>query len=376
MNKAVQTLSDVSRYQDDEIDLFELGANLWRKKATIITVAALITVAAAVMAFMLPKSWESKTQVYQVNAYELAELNSAWGLITSDETANLINPQSTFDSYYRHLTSPKILWQVFEQSGLKQMVLAEPNAGDAQVNSAWDQFQENLSIERSDASSKKQADPVPYISISFTSDDQAFSAKLINEYLIPAARKASVEAFTLNMESDKDRRLEKIDRDIAQIETTYIENNQVKKIARKEALLLAEAGNISELPENLNLSRTLGDKSFLLGTKILKEQLRIQQQQIKNYYFVSRPEVNGADKPMLPAVSSIVFQQKNKLENLDLGGIFWSPVSVDLPAQIPSAPVKPKKSLIVALGMILGGMLGIFVALIQIAIASRKRKLA
>ncbi len=42
------------------------------------------------------------------------------------------------------------------------------------------------------------------------------------------------------------------------------------------------------------------------------------------------------------------------------------------PAYLPEDPIKPKKSLIVAVAFVLGGMLGIFVALI--VGSSRKRR--
>jgi chain length determinant protein (polysaccharide antigen chain regulator) len=42
--------------------------------------------------------------------------------------------------------------------------------------------------------------------------------------------------------------------------------------------------------------------------------------------------------------------------------------TLDSAAEVPETPVKPKKSLIVALGIVLGGMLGAFIALIRVLI--------
>ncbi|MBU1444622.1 MAG: chain-length determining protein, partial [Gammaproteobacteria bacterium] len=42
--------------------------------------------------------------------------------------------------------------------------------------------------------------------------------------------------------------------------------------------------------------------------------------------------------------------------------------TLDSVAEVPETPIKPKKSLIVALGIVLGGMLGVFVALIKVLI--------
>ena len=50
--------------------------------------------------------------------------------------------------------------------------------------------------------------------------------------------------------------------------------------------------------------------------------------------------------------------------------------TIDELAEVPVKPIKPKKSLIVAIGALLGGMLGIFIALIKAAIRKRKLQLA
>lgn len=47
-------------------------------------------------------------------------------------------------------------------------------------------------------------------------------------------------------------------------------------------------------------------------------------------------------------------------------------VRIDQVAVEPTSPIKPKKSLIVALGIVLGGMLGVFAALIRSMIRKRK----
>ena len=42
--------------------------------------------------------------------------------------------------------------------------------------------------------------------------------------------------------------------------------------------------------------------------------------------------------------------------------------TLDSAAEVPETPIKPKKSLIVALGIVLGGMLGVFIALVRVLI--------
>jgi len=41
-------------------------------------------------------------------------------------------------------------------------------------------------------------------------------------------------------------------------------------------------------------------------------------------------------------------------------------------AEVPETPIKPKKSLILALGLVLGGMFGVFIAIIRGMVKTRK----
>lgn len=49
---------------------------------------------------------------------------------------------------------------------------------------------------------------------------------------------------------------------------------------------------------------------------------------------------------------------------------------VEQASELPTQPIKPKKPLIVALGLVLGGMLGVFIALIRLMLKKRSAKMA
>ncbi|SFH78487.1 G-rich domain on putative tyrosine kinase [Pseudomonas guineae] len=49
---------------------------------------------------------------------------------------------------------------------------------------------------------------------------------------------------------------------------------------------------------------------------------------------------------------------------------------VEQASALPAQPIKPKKPLIVALGLVLGGMLGVFIALIRLMLKKRSAKMA
>lgn len=62
----------------------------------------------------------------------------------------------------------------------------------------------------------------------------------------------------------------------------------------------------------------------------------------------------------------------SRLKNIEVNMDSLRLVRIDQSAIEPISPIKPKKSLIVALGVVLGGMLGVFAALIRSMIRKRK----
>ena len=65
-------------------------------------------------------------------------------------------------------------------------------------------------------------------------------------------------------------------------------------------------------------------------------------------------------------------QEGARLKGIDLDLSALRLVSIDQTAETPLKPIKPKKFLIIALGIVLGGMLGIFAALLRSMFIKRK----
>ena len=67
-------------------------------------------------------------------------------------------------------------------------------------------------------------------------------------------------------------------------------------------------------------------------------------------------------------------EEEARLKGLDLDLSALTLVRVDQPAAKPLKPKEPKRILIIAIGFMLGGMLGVFVALIRSMLAKRSTK--
>lgn len=73
------------------------------------------------------------------------------------------------------------------------------------------------------------------------------------------------------------------------------------------------------------------------------------------------PEITDARNGSVILLRNQLLQAQNKAKT----AIDIPLYTVDTPAATPTAPIKPKKQLIIALGVVLGGMLGVFLVLIR-----------
>ncbi len=97
--------------------------------------------------------------------------------------------------------------------------------------------------------------------------------------------------------------------------------------------------------------------------------LKIKQQQLRQELVLAQA-VNKAlpssEQDTAQSITVISLQaQLNQLEKSPEITLAVPTYAVDTPATIPTSPIKPKKKLIIALGLVLGGMLGSFLVLLQ-----------
>ena len=358
--------------QDDEIDLFELATNLWARKRTIIAITVAASLLAVAVALFWPKTWQTEVHLYPASQTELKPLH----MVQTKLHINHSSPASMAAIYHRYLTAPSTLYTVFNDSGLAAQALEGVDSSNREATLAkkFTQFTENLKIEKqNEKKTDTDTDTDSYVTITYNSDNQPFSAQLINDFLLPAARTRVVKALTTDLATSIELEKEGLEEQISVIERRFFDNNALQSLVLRDALHIAQAGNISTLAgdrfTNLN-----SPTEFMLGTQILTSMLKQQEDKVDAYRFLTQPKEGDSNKPLLVGVSplKIELQDLNSVQ-LDLDDL--TPVVIDRPADIPVAPIKPKKALIVALGTVLGGMLALFVALIQIALANRKEKL-
>ena len=382
---------------DDEIDLFELAENLWQQKWMIISITIVVTLIATVTAFMIPPTYKSEAIISETSAAALAPINrfrasqapsytiSGTQLEQSDQNNSSpqvqpshniyavyleddsLTPEKSFKLFYKALTSADTLEAVFRDSNYAQTHSGLDTLNEKNTAALYEALRNNIKI-------KLIKSEVPRISVTLTGHDPALAASIINDYLVPLAIQKVIDdeeqAITAELNLEKITLMN----DIQVLEQRYINTNLNRQNQLKQAIAMAEAGSITK-PQLNNIS---GNDSpqylFLLGTDTLRAELAQTQFTLNQYRRITNTEQSSRNAPLIPGVAE-KFYRFQQLDSIKPDFSNSTPVRIEQRASAPLTPEKPNKKLIIAVGLVLGAMLSVFIALIRIAIQNRKARI-
>ena len=379
--------------RDDEIDLFQLFESLFHQKLLIIGMTVLTGGAATVVSFMLPKTYSSEAIINQAPMAQFVNMNSVNSLIevptgiqkiiTNDrqpygQMADVVTPtgiQKTitndriYEDFRLQVTSYDTYRYAFDHSLLAKDALKNTDKPEVALTKAYEKFRQNLSIHFD----KSRENKTKRITIRYESEHPEETTRIINDVVLPYAAQQVIAGIAADRKALIEQEKKYLEQIIRNLESSFLAENHIKQLKLEEAITQARAANIENLMISENYPTTGGDAQFLYGTRLLTARQAVVKDRVSQYRYFSRPEPEDNEKPYLSIVQNQI-QQLNQLSNIDTNFSDIQPVIFEKKAEIPVLPDKPKKSLIVALGLIAGGMLGIFIALIRIAIQSRQEK--
>ena len=348
-----ETGSYAAHTRDDEIDLVELAKALWSQK--LIIIGATIAGAAIALAYALFSTpvYEAKATVLPPLLSDIASYNA--GRTESSENQSQLKP-FTVDEVYavftRNLRSLSLRRDFFRNVYIPSL----PEAARAVPrDQLWSKFNEIVSVRTPD----KQRTELVEVSVQQSEPDQA--AAWANE-LISRAAEASERDMQLNVSSELDIRIRSVERRIASLRSTAQQRREDRIAILKEALVVARAVGMDSpqvtagrTSSNEELSEFIdGSLTYMRGAKAIEAEMKVL-------------EARESDDPFIPELRSSQ-EQLSFLKTVEVRPENVSVFTLDSAAEVPETPIKPKKSLIVALGIVLGGMLGVFIALIRVLI--------
>lgn len=340
----------------DEIDLFELAQNLWKQKLLISLVTLTITALAAGYAFLSAPVYESKSSILPPRSADIAGYN----LGRSEVGLSKFTIKKIYSIFTQNLRSEGLRREFFEQVYLPAQTASQDAKAKDQLRES---FNKKLSVTNPDVKNSPER-----FAITLQSTDRQQTAKWVNMYVDLAAEKTRKDiADTVSTEVSMQAK--SIQAHIAVLREGARKYREDRIVRLSEELEVAEKVGL-QAPQ-INASRISSDGEpeqyvdgnlmYMRGAKAIRAELDVLQNR-KN------------DDPFIAGLREL----ENQLEFLAKVSVSPDGVAVftlDSAAEVPETPIKPKKALILALGLVLGGMLGVFIALIRSMLDKRRESI-
>lgn len=346
-------------YQDDEIDLFELIETLWKEKVLIILFTVVTALGGAGYAFMATPTYEAEVRLLPPSSKDVAELNKLSGapyVANANANANAnasFSPSTVFERFVQNLESSSLRKEFL----MKSEVSSFYNPDGQSISRVWKGFSESLVVSKPGKNSNATT-------LKVTLSDPELAADFANAFVESAINITKADLIS-DFQEELTQSKQKLSGTLESRKATYVDQIQVELTKLKEAKLVAFKIGIDtpilddrRLENNANLMVDEMRRLYRLGTVAITAEIEAMQARIK-------------DDSLIPGLVGMQ-QQLAYLDSISLDTDKIRPAIVDLEAVEPLSPIKPKKSLIVALAVVLGGMVGVMFVLIRSAVRNRK----
>lgn len=405
-------------FSNDEVDIFALAQSIWRQKLLVIIPAVVVGLAAVVYAFVVTPEYHVSSVLRPAAINELDALNRSdvYKLPPADALTRVGASLESYDTRLGFFRANRKLFEEFERPGrtLEQsfeefnsdaikLILPDPGKSDSLSSYI------KLSMDY-----PKSVDGVTILNglveyaITHERQQIADDMKVIVENRLREI-KGKLDAARSNYENEKEAKIAIL------TETDNIRRAQLRDEmkALKDELKTRRSNRVAQLNEAIGIARSLGIKRpatpssmgesardgssnvirteinnqkiplYFLGTDALEAEKAILSQRKSDDFTEVRVAQIVKELQLLEDNRQIEVLNRRKnediflrdveplraeearLRNLNLDLSRLKLVTIDRSALEPLEPVKPRKMLIVLLGLLLGAVLGVSVAIVR-----------
>ena len=337
---------------NDEIDLVDLCAKLWRGRWKVVIASIICLSLAVVYLYITPKTYKLETVLAPPMAGDLAPIQppAADGRYTlpsigSGQVYELLN------GYLQSEEKQLGFWMAFH-------AITADNTLSEDARSGFLRFRNSLAL-----SAGKKDDVALTVSLDTESPDE--DVKLLADFISYTNRQV-IENLVDRMEEVLVIQKGKLSEDIGRTRTQYQVQLQDQIARLQEDLAIATKNGIEETPytQLANVELKVVDNRFLLGEKMLSAQLEALENRKDNDAFV-------------PGLRNL----QNQLERIEADLVTLNKYQADArafvvlkPLSRPLAADSPKTLLVLVLSIVVGGILGLcWIMVASLVVAIRQR---
>lgn len=386
---------------DDEIDLIEVARSLWASRALIIAITVVVTLLAGIYAFTATPTYQVKSVLRAAQSSDLALLNGTehYSLAPADALQRIGRDLESYDTRWTFYRDNIDLFAGLYEDGMP-------------LEQSFEHFNEKAFKVIWPSQKRNDNEPLRH-QVEIQMD---YPADLNGETILNRLIAYAIQRETQRIRNDFIGVLETRDafqRQALKDELTalrlQLKTHRLNRIDQlNEARSIAQSLNITKPTTPSGM--TAQPRSSSSGNVILTE---VSNQQTPLYFMgtealtAERDALNAreSDDFTSPRIAEILKELEllkvnrrvaalktskssaaasdtiettqvsdgNSLEEFLGSRDVLRLVRIDQPAQQPLNPIKPRKTLILAIGLVLGGMLGVMIALLRMAFSNSGR---
>ncbi|WLH94296.1 Wzz/FepE/Etk N-terminal domain-containing protein [Pseudomonas hefeiensis] len=336
----------------DEIDLIELVRGLWAQKWLILGVTLLVTVGAGLYAFLSKPVYEAKLFIMPPTQNDIAELNYGRGKSTE---LNIYSIKYVYDVFARNLQGESLRQKFFNEVYL-------PSLSEDERKGALDRLYERFSRELAIRGPGKGTPD--RFSITVQGVDPVKATEWARSYVQRASEAAESELIK-NVTAEASVRARNLEQRIVSLRENAqrVREDRIQQL--REALKIAESIGLTSPAINstaaVDITVETGNKmDYQRGSKALAAEIEALESRSSDDAFI---------KDLRSLQMRYSFYRKL---NIDAESI--SVYRQDGSVEVPESPIKPRKALILLLGVVVGGVLGSLIALVRFAVVRNRER--
>lgn len=347
---------DRERLNDgDEVDLFELIDALWRQKILICLITLVVTGFAIAYALLATPIYEAKVFIQPPSQNDVAQLNFGRG---GNSGLAMISVKDVYEIYLRNLQSESLRREFYRNVYLPSL---PPDERKGSQDEQYIRFQEVLGF----GVASKQT-PSRYF-VRATRPDPREAAEWVVQYIQMAGLRA-VSELAKDVKSDASIKANNLEQQINAARESARKQREDQIVLLTEALKVAKSIGLEKPPIiSNNLSNEVsagmdGALIYMRGSKALEAEIDNLRHRSSDDPFVDR---------LRQREEELAFYRSLKVDP----GVVQA-YRQDGAIESPDKPIKPIKMIIITFGLILGLLLGIFVAIVRNFVESKKNSTA
>lgn len=344
---------------NDEIDLFDLVDDIWSHKLWVFVGLFATILLAGVYLFKAVPVYQTESVIKSATDKDLTEflrpqLASIYTLsvdqaFTAAQSA-LMSTEYRRDFYQLKLDDIKAV-----EGAYNEKITLDQN---------FTNFSKTFSV-----SASGSKDSQSFVKVSLESSDAEFASKLLNDFVEYALTRRLNDSYE-TMQAKVNGRLESLNYQADIIREEYMSSKVRRILELKEATEIATAvGQDNPVYRNMDLVGGQLPPLYMLGSKAINAEVQALETRDTMAKDLPRGEdhfIKGLPKILLE-IDSL------KTLKIDLDKIKLA--RVDEVALVPVGPIKPRKLLILALAIVAGLFVGLFMALIVAAYKKHKTRI-